>query len=184
MIGGAMEILESARNWNVTPAEQAAGYPAHRYADRPYEPLLRALDVAAPPAVVYRWLCQLTLAPYSYDWLDNGGRRSPRVLVPGAERLTIGQRLMVTRIVEFEPDCHITGVALPFAAAVFGVVSLTYQVTPAGPAGSRLVACLDVRAGSRLDALRAGLLAPGDLVMMRKQLRTIKELAEATAVAA
>ena len=113
-----MEVGEPWKSWR-TPATGASRRPSWppstrptAHADREYEPLLRAIDVAAPPAVVYRWLCQLTLAPYSYDWLDNLGRRSPRRLVPGAERLTSAAP-MATRIVEFEPDRHITGVALP-----------------------------------------------------------------------
>jgi hypothetical protein len=133
--------------------------------------------------VAFRWLCQLKVAPYSYDWLDNWGRRSPRELTPGAENLAVGQQLMITRIVEFEPDRQITGVSVPAATAVFGAMSLTYQVT-ATAGGSRLVACLDVTARSRAGRVRAALLAVGDLVMMRKQLLNLKGLAECSGMAA
>ena len=178
-----MRPLDWARFWNSTAAENAADYPAHRYATTPYRTLIRAVDVAAPAAVVFRWLCQLKLAPYSYDRLDNGGRRSPRELTPGAEQLAVGQTLIVARIVEFEPDRHITAVSLPAASAVFGAFSLTYQVT-ATAGGSRLVACLDATARCWAERLRADLLTVGDLVMMRKQLLNLKALAEQSAVTA
>jgi hypothetical protein len=178
-----MRLVDSARFWNTTAAENVADYPAHRYAVTPYRAFVRAVDVAAPPAVVFRWLCQLKVAPYSYDWLDNRGRRSPRELTPGAEKLAIGQRLMIARIVEFEPGRHITGVSVPAATAMFGAMSLTYQVTPAA-GGSRLVACLDVAARSWAGRLRTDLLGVGDLVMMRKQLLNLKALAERSAVTA
>jgi hypothetical protein len=178
-----MRLLDSAQFWNATAAERVADYPAHRYAITPYRPFIRAVDVAAPPAVVFRWLCQLKVAPYSYDWLDNGGRRSPRELTPGAENLAVGQRLMVARIVEFDRDRHLTGVSLPAATAMFGAMSLTYQVT-ATAGGCRLVGCLDVTARSWAGRLRTDLLGVGDLVMMRRQLLNLKGLAECSAVAA
>ncbi len=178
-----MRLVDSARFWNTTAAENAAIYPAHRYATTPYRTFLRAVDIAAPPAAVFRWLCQLKVAPYSYDWLDNRGRRSPRELTPDAEKLAVGQRLMIARIVEFEPGRHITAVSLPAATAMFGAISLTYQVTPAA-GGSRLVACLDVTARSWAGRLRTDMLAIGDLVMMRKQLLNLKALAERSAVTA
>lgn len=174
-----MGVLGWARFWNTTAAEEVADYPAHRYAVAPYRSFVRAVDVAAPPATVFRWLCQLKVAPYSYDWLDHGGRRSPRQLTPGAERLAVGQKMMIASIVEFVPDRHITGVSLPAPTMVFGAISMTYQVT-AGADGSRLVVCLDVTTGSPASRLRADLLAAGDLVMMRRQLLNLKRLAEAS----
>ena len=62
----------------------------------------------APAEVVYRWLCQLRVAPYSYDWIDNRGRRSPRELTPGLEQLAEGQTVMIFRLVSFAWGRHLT----------------------------------------------------------------------------
>src|SRR5215204_25803 len=80
----------------------------------------RAISVDAPAAVLFRWLCQLRVAPYSYDLLDNLGRRSPRELTPGVERLEVGQRFMrIFSLASFAPDAHLTlrahGVAVTYA---------------------------------------------------------------------
>jgi hypothetical protein len=163
--------------WNTTADERAADYPAHHHAAPPYLVLLRAVTVAAPPAVTFRWVCQLKVAPYSYDWLDNRGRRSPVELTPGADELAIGQLMMIARIVEFEPGRSVTAAGTPRANAIFGPLALTYQVDP-HPEGSRLVACLDVTATSWAGRRRRDLLALGDLVMMRRQLLNLKRLAE------
>jgi len=67
-----------------------------------------------------------------------------------------------------------TGALVLAPTSRYGEVAVTYQVTPA-PNGSRLV----VKIASRLCLrLLHALLAVGDLVMMRKQLLTLKELAE------
>lgn len=151
----------------------------------PVEPLTRAADVAAPPAVVFRWLCQLRAAPYSYDWIDNLGRRSPRHLVPGLERLEVGQRFMtIFDLASFEPDRHITLLLRPAARRVFGDLAMSYVVASAGPGGARLLARVAASCPGRLARGRLALLARGDLVMMRRQLRTLAGLAAAQAASA
>lgn len=174
------ERVSRARCWNATYEEWAAGYPCDDLVHEPFAALVRAIDVDAPPAVVYRWLCQLRVAPYSYDLVDNLGRPSPRRLVPGLENLEPGQQLMVVEICDFETDRHISGRAYAWSRRVFGLLSLTYQVTPQGT-GSRLVARLDVEdRPQRWRRARVWALGWGDLVMMRKQLRTVKALAESS----
>jgi hypothetical protein len=135
--------------------------------------MIRAVDVAAPAAVAFRWLCQLTRAPYSYDLIDNLGRRSPRTLTPGADDLQLGATfVMIFQIAAFEPGVEITGVGRPGPTRRFGPMACTYRVVPAGAHASRLIGRLD------LTAKRAGTaIAWGDLVMMRKQLRTLAALA-------
>jgi hypothetical protein len=131
----------------------------------------RAIDVDAPPEIVFRWLCQLKVAPYSYDLIDNFGRRSPRQLTPGAEDLEIGQRVIVIfRLVDFERDRQIT------LLTSYGPTAVTYLVTARGEGGSRLLARV------RMGGIWGRAMPLFDVPMMRKQLLTLKELAEETAL--
>ncbi|MBW8874979.1 MAG: hypothetical protein JF614_08445 [Acidobacteria bacterium] len=80
--------------WGVEPAETAIAFPCDQVPgdfDADYH---RGVTVHTPSAVVFRWLCQLRAAPYSYDWIDNRGQQSPRQLIPGLENLKIGQTVM------------------------------------------------------------------------------------------
>ena len=131
----------------------------------------RAVSIAAPPRIVFAWLCQLRAAPYSYDLLDNLGRRSPRERDPELVHLEVGQRFMTLFALQsFVADDQVTLVAKG--------VAVTYAVRPEG-AGSRL----HVRVLFGGPRLLARLLALADLVMMRKQLLTLKSLAEREAAA-
>jgi hypothetical protein len=134
--------------------------------------LNRAVSIQAPTATVFRWLCQLKLAPYSYDLLDNFGRESPRELVDGVERLEVGQRFMtIFALVSFVPGEHITLRSRR--------VAVTYAVFPEGGLTRLVARVLFGAPGGRVGAALAGnALALGDLVMMRKQLLTLKGLAE------
>lgn len=139
-------------------------------------PIHRAVDVEAAPEVVFRWLCQLRAAPYSYDLIDNRGRRSPQSLTPGLERLEAGQRVMrIFSLESFEPGRSMT-LQLIKANGPFGDIAGTYTALPRGEAGSRLLVRL-LWAPRRFTTTA---LAAGDWVMMRRQLLNLKALAEQT----
>lgn len=168
---------EAVYDWGSTAAERAEPFPCDRLIEDPGETLFRALDIDAPAARVFRWLCQLRAAPYSYDLVDNFGRRSPRRLTPGLERLERGQPVMrIFRLVDFEPDCSLT---ISARTTFFGDIACSYRVRELEPGQSRLVAKLLIAPGGRLrSALAHTVLAPGDLLMMRRQLLNLAELAE------
>ena len=169
-----------ARTWGSTPAERAFAYPCDRLLPDADASWYRAVDVAAPASVTFRWLCQLRVAPYSYDWIDNWGRTSPRVLTPGLDALTIGQRVMrIFDLVAFESDRHLT-LVLRDATTLFGRIVVTYLVASPAPSASRIVVKLLVRYPST-HATFVRTLGPWlDLVMMRRQLLNLKALAESS----
>jgi hypothetical protein len=159
--------------WGATEDEAARAYPADGYVEDPLL-LTRAVDVRAPREVVWRWLCQIAVAPYSYDWIDNRGRRSPRELTPGADRLEIGQPMaFVFELVSFEAPRQWTAVTTRRGERMFGRTAMTYAAEP-----GRIVCRIAVSQRGPVDRLRSRALAWGDLVMMRKQLRTLRSLAE------
>ena len=150
------------RDWGATPEEVARHYPALDLKPQANLVLHRAVSVDAPDEVVFRWLCQLAVAPYSYDWVDNLGRRSPQQLTPGAERLVLGQRMTSGfRLGHVDHGRSLTIVGYGSA--------ITYEA-----GDGRLVGCL----ACRFPRLLHLPLAAGDLVMMRRQLLNLKGLAE------
>jgi hypothetical protein len=156
--GGGIVIGD---NWGATAAERSRPLPCDGLLPSAGFVGNRAVSIEAPPPTIFRWLCQLRVAPYSYDRLDNLGRRSPRELSPGLDDLEAGQRFMsIFRLHSWERDEHIT--------LRGSRTAVTYAIRP----GSRLV--VRVLYGGPFG--RA--LAIGDLVMMRKQLLTLKDLCE------
>ncbi len=174
----------AALAWGSTAQERALRFACDEFVTEPHEALYRALTVDAPRALVFRWLCQLRAAPYSYDWLDNFGRQSPRELTPGLEQLEVGQRMMtVFRLAAFEPQRHIT-LVLRSPRPLFDQLAVTYLIVPHGDDRCRLVAKIAVAYPHNAIAAATRVLLPaGDLIMMRKQLLTFKALAERDASA-
>jgi hypothetical protein len=169
-----------ARTWGTTAAERATPFPADVAGDD-RQILWRGIDVAAPAPLVFRWLCQMRVAPYSYDWIDNGGRRSPQTLTPGLEQLEIGQPFLIFRLVAFEPGVALTIETPPGSSGerLFGCVSITYWARAAGEGRTRLLVKLRVRPPTGLYGAFTRVFLPwGDLVMMRRQLLNFRRLAE------
>jgi hypothetical protein len=171
-------VLVPARHWGTTVQEQQEALPCDALVPDG-EVLTRAVTAAAPVDLAFRWLCQLQVAPYSYDTLDNGGRRSPQELTPGADHLRRGDRWMtIFTLADFDAGSHLT-LRIRAMRGLFGDVAVTYSVRPA-PEGTRLLMRLVWRTPGPgpLGRLSALLLGPGDLVMARRQLLNLKALAE------
>ena len=173
--------LSLAITWGTRPDEREGRWPCDALAPPEALSLWRGVSARAPAPVVYRWLCQLRVAPYSYDWIDNGGRRSPRELTPGLEQLAEGQTVMtIFRLASFAAGDHLTLVTPRGGRGerLFGRTWVSYRVV-AGASETRLLAKLRVLPPPGLRGrLLAALLPWGDLVMMRKQLLTLARLAE------
>jgi len=169
-----MSVLDAVKGWGSTEDERDRERACDELVPDAKLILLRAVDIDAPRALVYRWLCQLRHAPYSYDLIDNFGRRSPQELTPGADQLEPGQRMVaIFKLADFEPDRQLTLVS---RSRMLGHVALTYLVSDRDEDRSRLV--LRVAWGPpRLPGARR-LLSVGDLVMARRQLLNFKRLAE------
>lgn len=156
--------------WGVTDAEMSQRYPCDDVVPDPAWQAWRGVTIHASPDRVWPWIAQIRLAPYSYDLIDNLGRRSPREL-KGLADPTIGEAFSATAgrpvgtVVAVEPGVQLT-------ATVMGV-HMSYVLAGDGRT-TRLLLKLVARNGRALGPL----LAVGDLVMARRQLLNLKELAE------
>jgi hypothetical protein len=157
-------------HWGVTDAETSLHYPCDDVVPHPAWQAWRGVTVDASPDAVWPWIVQIRLAPYSYDWIDNLGRRSPREL-QGLPEPDVGDPYSATAgrplgtIVAVEPGVHLT-------AKIMGV-HMSYVLRDTGQA-TRLLLKVVARNGHALGPL----IAVGDLVMARKQLLNLKQLAE------
>ncbi len=167
--------------WGTEPREHLLQFPCDNYVSAPDASYFRGISINAPAETVFRWLCQMRVAPYSYDLIDNGGRQSPQMLTPGFEKLEVGQEVMrIFELVEFEPKRHLTlKLKHPRSRRLFGELAVSYLIAPEKPSTCRLIVKLVVKYPPGLvGGLLRQLLPWGDLVMMRKQLLNFKRLAE------
>lgn len=173
--------MTNARSWGTLSEERRLAFPCDRFLAHPDEALYRGITINASPQIVFRWLCQMRVAPYSYDWIDNCGRQSPRTLTPGLEQLAVGQDVMeIFNLVEFARN-HITIRIKPESRPqrIFGDIAVSYLVVPEKDGSCRLLVKLVVQHTSGVwGKLMRSFLPWGDLIMIRRQLLNFKQLAE------
>jgi hypothetical protein len=94
--------------WGLTKDEVARRFPCDDLVSTPVLQAWRGVSVEARSEHVWRWVGQIRIAPYSYDCLDNLGRRSPQELLdlvkpaPG-QHFTTGGTRPLGRILTVEP---------------------------------------------------------------------------------
>ncbi len=178
MPGRLATATVAARFWNVHPDERRRPFGCDDVVGSPTARAVRGIDVDAPPVLLFRWLGQLRVAPYSYDWIDNLGRRSPRTLTPGLRPVAVGDHVLIGDVVDVVPDVAFTVLTAGRSRLLFGEIALTYEVVARGAAGSRLLCCLAVRETGPVRRLLQDPLLRGDAIMMRQQFLVLKECAE------
>jgi hypothetical protein len=157
--------------WGVSDSETSRAYPCDDFVASPTLQAWRGVYIRAPAAVVWPWVAQVRIAPYSYDWIDNRGRRSPRELA-GLPEPRVGDRFStasgrpVGRIVSVDHGRQLTG-------SIAGAF-MSYVLVPREPDGTRLL----LKIVARTARWAAPCLSVGDLIMARRQLLNLRQLAE------
>lgn len=156
--------------WGVTEAETRRRYGCDDLVPEPTLQAWRGVTVHADAATVWARVRQVRLAPYSYDLVDNLGRRSPRELrdVPEpavGDPFTRAFGVDQGRVVAVDPGRELT-------ARIMGA-HMSYVVQPEA-GGTRLL----LKVVARTRRVLSPAISVGDLVMARKQLLTLKDLAE------
>jgi hypothetical protein len=157
--------------WGVSDSETLRSYPCDDFVDSPALQAWRGVRVEAPAEAVWPWVGQVRLAPYSYDWIDNLGRRSPRQLA-GLPEPRVGERFTTAggrglgRIVSVDRGIQLTGV-------IMGAF-MSYVLVPEDYRTTRLL----LKVVMQTTRWIAPALSVGDLIMARRQLLTLKQLSE------
>ncbi len=154
--------------------------PQHFMAVSPGQHWVRAINVDATPEELFVWVTQLRRAPYSYDWADNFGRRSPQTIDRNLVNVAVGDSVMtIFTVIAVVPGTSMTvSMNKGTPTSLFGPLTVHYGVAPRAT-GSRLIVEMVVpRPPGPLTTFRRYALAWGDLFMMSKQLRELKRLAE------
>src|SRR4029079_9359382 len=161
-----------SETWGTAPDERALVFTCDHFMPERDAALFRVVTIEATPEVIFSWLCQMRIAPYSYDLIDNGGQRSPRRLIAGLENLEPGQTVMqIFDLIGFEKNRHLT-IRMKQGTTgyrIFGDIVVSYLIVRKRQASCRLLVKLIVRysKGFWSRAMR-GLLPWADLLMMRR----------------
>lgn len=168
-------------NWGATHAEIIGSVVGDDLCPDAGVSATRCITVTASPAEVFPWIRQMGFGKagwYSYDWIDNLGRHSATTINPEWQQIESGST--------------VPGGPIDFEAAIVDAPrSFVLRVVPKGfmhkrlcftlayelrddPFGCRIVtrmrARIGVPGGSFIERF---ILAPGDGIMLRKQLKTI-----------
>lgn len=141
----------------------------------------RSISIAAPPHVVFPWIRQMGLGRagwYSYDWIDNFGRKSAFSIheewqdINSGDLIPAGPISFVAALVS-PPDSFVLEIKNGKNAIPRLHFTLAYELRQA-PKGTRLVtrmrSRINIPGGRLIEHLALG---PGDGIMLRRQLMTL-----------
>lgn len=164
----------------VSSHEWCLEFPCDRFLENSSDTLFRGITIHAEPEIVFQWLCQMRVAPYSYDWIDNFGRTSPQKIIPGLDQLEIGQKIMtIFDLIDFKLDKHLTIRLNKRIPNIFKDIIISYLIVREKHQVCRLLVKILVNYPKGIEGVLMRYVLPfGDLVMMRRQLINFKTLCE------
>jgi hypothetical protein len=173
--------------WGATDEELARALPGDELVSTPTFNATRAISIAAPPERVWPWLVQVgsrRAGWYSYDLLDNLGRRSARRIIPELQQLTPGD------VVPMSPDgkqgINVYSVDAPHSMVwgTPGDTSWVWQLDELPNGTTRLITRIRSRIQwTPISIAYSALMEVGDFWMIRKMLHGLRERAEGSSAA-
>lgn len=172
-------ILE---HWGATAEERGSALPGDDLVADPAFSATRSISLAASADEVFGWLAQMGMGRagwYSYDLLDNLGRRSATELHPEWQVQAVGDEVpggpLSFTVTHLERPRHLV-IAIRDAGGLGHRCdfSLAYRLDPATDGGTRLVSRARASVRGVGGAPLGWLLGAGDGFMVRRQLLGLK----------
>lgn len=172
--------------WGSTETDIMRPMPGDDIVQKPSFNATRAVTVNAPPENIYPWIVQMGVTRagwYSYDLLDNLGRRSAETILPEHQNIQVGD------IIPMSPDGKQGMFVRDFKHNEWilwwdnkGNSSWAWGIYPEGDSRSRLVTRVRVKYEWLSPAIVFNLIIEFfDIVMMRKCMLGIRNRAEKAA---
>ncbi len=145
--------------------------------------LLRHIEIRAGASDVYSWIKQLRIAPYSYDFLDNRGSKSPGYVIENLPPLKINSHfLLAFHIFRFEENKFIAGrFCVPINPPVNRYVKEMFIEYRIQELGTQVILWCKIKGWFHNNLASKGffsIFSVVNLMMTRRQLRRIKKLSE------
>jgi len=169
--------------WGATDAEIKRSMPGDEIVGKPSFNATRAVTIHAPAQNIYPWIVQMGVTRagwYSYDLLDNLGRRSAESILPEHQNIQVGD------LIPLSPDGK-QGMRVKYFRKnkwmlwwdEKGDTSWVWEIHPEGEGSARLITRVRVKYRFFSPAILFNLLIEFfDILMMRKSMLGIKRRAE------
>ncbi len=177
-------ILES---WGASPDEIQGSVIGDNLCPTARLIATRSISIPASPEIVFPWIRQMGFGRagwYSYDWIDNVGRKSASAIhdewqnVQPGDSIPGGPISFTAAIVE-PPHAFVLEVKSDDSISPRLHFTLAYELRPTN-AGTRLVtrmrAHINLPGGKAIERLFLG---PGDGLMLRRQLLNLRKVCTA-----
>ena len=145
--------------------------------------LIRSIEISADAPDIFVWLKQLSISPYSYDFIDNRSRKSPDFIIENLPPLKVNNHfLLAFHILEFQENsfimCRFCEPINPPVNLYMKDMFVEYRIIEQGTK-SRLWCKIKGHFNTDISSKGFFVIYSGvNKIMMTRQLKNIKKLSE------